>query len=1520
MSQNFLDSSLPFPVIKFPERVVPKTFELLLNQTYGKTLQKRIKEVEFDFSRVQWCDIFELSLISLWVLELVQRGIRVTFRYPLDRKCHQFLVTYRFDSFLLSQNVNRENAPSAKATLERPNLLPSPYYPLTFFNEDRLVELLEDLSHGNRLQVLLEEIKEAEIVKSGVIRDVILKELIDNIIIHGGVRFAYLIMTKFASSSVESSATWCQRLTENASNVEKAFFQSLRGKPFLALVIGDKGDGITSSLARSYLEDNVVHGEKAPSDDLILEYSFLYHSTRRTLEQRIGAIKDLISEEAKKYPPATGLFRLKEKVREFRGFLYARSGGAIAAFDFYNQPEMQRPMFESLTRANSKTVGFGGTQFKLYFPLDLPRKIYQHKSLAMMHQLSQELRYFCIFMKNYSSEGFPTPEQEASQLFLIFQEIDRIAFENKDKFISIILDFNGEKHLSAKATHYLFFESMQRQTSSLSIIAINIHFDRNQWQVVFDNPLTTVEEMRPLLLFDERYDPHFFGLSTGITNVLEEVILDSPDKWDDELLKYVRKYNHIFSISITGTLQPLHSSASVMNAAREFTRAELARIVLLPSTDIFHPDAKVLLPSRKYCKGFFEIQKLLANPTSKELLKSWYKYLIVELKPDFVLSISQHLGAVVEEALTEAKDIDGRIVEHINLRTPINEVELVRLALRFDREKQGVIVSEVVGSADTLIRVLDKTQHTKILSIIVAVNSGEKGTEAVEFKGKDYMVSSLLTYPLHYYPVLPPGWRYSEILQVGSKNHLLLPPPAKPEGPLWKGIELIQRTEEGEINETHINQFLDECVIPTDSFLEGHFTNSGKHILYLFNIPSILSYFSEDIADVITVHLKRSLENINPPAEVTHVMYLARNPGLRHLANSLSARFDKSSLVQLIDTTGQVEIGGDCPQKSVGAVVIIDDAIVSGDSMFRIYDIVEQMNAQQIFAYVLIKRGADNLVRRFEKVSEYGHAKVQTRYLTDVEIPTYTEESCPICERLMDLESLIEEFSEPGPFIDFLEDQIYKLSSVSVEAVEVDQIISTNGTIGSANLSLVLRWKLELARQKSGMVARKELDSITRGYATEPSQTLTLFKVIAKESSIFLDNEQTRKEVFYDTFVADIVEACHCFLQKLDALSDEEFEAVICLIFSLDEKFRVEDLLMIAQQSLSSQRKFLTLVTQTFFTRITYDSPGRTAKVFRSLADEVKSESGFSVLISQLLRYWLKREAELKELQNDRIVWFKQLTGRLLHEAGHLKDTVLGYLTQNTDNNEAVIKSWIEFYEYLSTAVPLLRNFSEAHVSLWLSQKLIANVGAIEVQLNEAKKIVDHFGERLDQRSTADIQNLRFVLRRHLERIFNLVSGKGGVHALLENFKTNVKSTAFQVLQQQAEDLKANNLSVLRNFPEESCVVFGEDTFLIQIFQNLLENVWKNAKASVLEISFKLRDDGETVDILFLDDGCGLPTSFSYDQGLKVVKRNARACCGDFEIKNLLPSDEQYEQGFRTAAVVTLPRLRERIHEHNDSN
>jgi hypothetical protein len=1514
--KKYLDSSRPFPVIKFPERVVPKTFEDILSETYKKTLLKKTKEVEFDFSRVVWCDIFELSLISVWILELLTNGARITFRFPSDKRCYQFLITYRFDYFLTAHDIKKENASASKETPAPTDLIRAPFFPLSFFDEAGLVDLLEDLNYGNRLQVLLDDVKEAEIVRTGVIRDVILKELIDNVIIHGDVRFAYLIMTKLGAASIESAPNWTKRLIENVTPIERPFFQALKGKPFLALVIGDKGDGITKTLQKRYLEDTIIHGVRSASDDLVLTYSFLYHSTRRTLEERLGEIQNVISEEAKKYPPPTGLFRLKEKVRDFRGLLYARSGTSIIAYDFYNNPDAQRPILASSFKPH-QSVDFGGTQFKLYFPIELPRKTFSYKALETRTHSNDELKYFCIFMSNYSSEGLSTSEKEASQLFFILQELDRIAYANKDKLISIILDFSGEINLSAKAIHYLLFESMQRQTSTLSIIAINIDTDRSQWQAVFDHRIPTGQEKRPLLLFDVRFEPHFFGLGSDAADVLEELAIEKPDLLNEGWSVWARKYNHIFDYDLDrGEYQPRHSRARVVEAAREFTRAELEQLLQLSTANIFHVDAKVLLPSRKYCKGFFEIHKLTTKRMTRAFLKAWYKYWLLELKPDFIISISHHIGTLIDEAIVSAKDIDGRSIQHINLRTPINELELVRLSLRIEPKKMGLVVIEVIGSGDTIHRVLEKVQATTVSAVIAVVNSNESGESQLEFKGRAYSIRSILTYPLHYYPFLPPGWRYSEILQVDPSTHLLLPAPAKLEGPLWKGIDVVPTAEAEEINEIYANRFLDDCVVPTDSFLEGHFTNGDKHILYLFNIPSLVGYFSEEIADVITKHIELIVKGMNPSPEITHVLYLSRNPGVRILARLVSSRFEKSKPLSLRSSEDQIDFGPDYSTEPMDAVIVIDDAIVSGESMFQMYDIAEQRNAQHILAYVLIKRGPDSLARRFEKVSEYGHSKIQARYLADVELPIYSAESCPVCDRLIEFEELRIQFPDFGPYSDFLNEESNKLSSVSVRAVESQEIGS--GSIRKGTQSLVFRWKLELARRKSGMAPRKELDSITKNYAENPTAALCLFKVIAKEQKVFLRDEQTRKTVFYDTFAGDIVSACRHFLESIETLTDDEFEAVICLILFLDETFRVDELLEILRKALNAHGKFFTLVTQMFSTRLAYDHPGRTAKVFRALSEEVPPDSGLSQFISQLLRYWLKEEADFRAIQNDRLAWFKELTGRLLHETGHLKDTIIGYLSREQDNYEAINKSWVEYHEYLSTAMPLLRNFSENHVSAWLTQKLDSNVTDIEVQIAEANKLVAFLAESSETKTKPELSEVRDLLRQHVLRIFNLVSGPGGTHALLENFKTNVKSVAFQVVQQQAEDLKSSRVEAIRDFPEESCVVFGEDTFIIQIFQNLIENVWKNANASKLRIkSVPNGDDNERVDILFLDDGRGLDTAFTYDDGLEVVKRNASASCGEFDIRNVLETDDWYSEGFRTVAILTLPRLRERTHEHN---
>ncbi len=259
---KYLQRRIGLRTIVFPERVVSGVFEDLLNESYKNTFLGRVVEVTFDFSIVKWCEVFELGLIALWMLELLEAGKALTFVPPLDKAVYQFLTVYRFDSFLIEHNIQKVNDPAYKAAPATTELLRAPFFPLTFFNESTFQKLLEDLSFGNRLEIVLSDISETEIVKSGAIRDVVLKELGDNAIIHGDVRFAYLIMTKLGPTSEAKAIDWARNMVDRASPIERPFFERLGGNPFINLVIGDKGVGIRETLRNAYVSDPVISRRK----------------------------------------------------------------------------------------------------------------------------------------------------------------------------------------------------------------------------------------------------------------------------------------------------------------------------------------------------------------------------------------------------------------------------------------------------------------------------------------------------------------------------------------------------------------------------------------------------------------------------------------------------------------------------------------------------------------------------------------------------------------------------------------------------------------------------------------------------------------------------------------------------------------------------------------------------------------------------------------------------------------------------------------------------------------------------------------------------------------------------------------------------------------------------------------------------------------------------------------------------------------------------------------------------------
>ncbi len=116
--------------IPFSDTVNIFTFEHLLKQFYSYSNQESTSEVVFDFSAVEWCEPFQLSLLLLWISELLKNDKRVVFLPPsqsalpkeetlskeerekrIGRRIvvYSYLVEYLFIDFLIKNKVLSEN-------------------------------------------------------------------------------------------------------------------------------------------------------------------------------------------------------------------------------------------------------------------------------------------------------------------------------------------------------------------------------------------------------------------------------------------------------------------------------------------------------------------------------------------------------------------------------------------------------------------------------------------------------------------------------------------------------------------------------------------------------------------------------------------------------------------------------------------------------------------------------------------------------------------------------------------------------------------------------------------------------------------------------------------------------------------------------------------------------------------------------------------------------------------------------------------------------------------------------------------------------------------------------------------------------------------------------------------------------------------------------------------------------------------------------------------------------------------
>lgn len=1472
-------------LIQFPEKVSPLTFELILSKYYRKTFQKDIITIKYDLTDVVWMDIFELSITSLWMLALKAKGKIISVNLPANEVVRNFLTTYGFDRFIDTNKFEKQSTYETIVTRIATEIEGHPIYPLTFFYQTGFYQLLDDLDFRNRLEMIMADIGDAEIVKTGAIRNVVLKELIDNIRIHAKESYSNIIMTKFSKSSPEIG-----------SSFESGFFNKLRGKAYASLVIADLGEGINKKLANVYATDEILPLSKPePTDVDLLNYSFLSHSTSRSLEERIGEITDLLTLEEKSFPPDTGLFRLKEVAREFQGLLYVRNGSAIICYDFFSDPARKSPISNYEFKEWQKITDIGGTQFKLYFPLEIQkREVSLVRPRYRNNAIKRNYSYLPIqqYLKNNAKLSL---KEEASVIQQFSNDLERLILA--DPTWTVIIDFENASTLSSKAVHFILFKAMQRQTENTSLIAVNISFYEKPSETLLSEINNKVRNLQPLCLISLTRVVDFFGLAEGELSSLLD-LLNKDIKQTSDMIAIAEKFPKLFEFDpYKDRFEFSHSIEQINQYIKENRRLQIAQKV--ETDEIFKQNQRVLLPSKMYCEGYFEVRRLIENPFIVNNIVSWFAYWLFELKPDFIISVASQIGEVTDKTIELLYKETRKKIRHINIKTPVNNEELIGLMFELKRGDRGIIFTEVVGSAKTLRSILRHCQKGEIAGVFTLVDSIEVDSDEIEHNGKKIKVEAVFKHSLTYLPVLPPNWNYSDVSLVDKNTHFLIPP-FRFDEPLWKLVNKSTITVENERVEVFSNGFFNDCIIPNNLYYEGHFFSDHNHLIYLFDIPKLVSKFGQEIRDLITEKVERIASQIDDP--ITHVIYLEKNPGVDFIAKQICKQFDRCIPYPISNEMFNSEFGESTITPHMKSVIIIDDALVSGETILRLYDLVERLGASFIFAFTLINRGSEYVLRKFKKITGYGNIKIQTGHLADARISNYPSNECPICLRREKLIKVNKEFDNEI-FSGFVLNEINRMSPVSVSSAE--NVLRSRDL--SINESLILRWKLELAKDEKLLAVRKELTTILKSYKKNFKPVLAIIRILHREQNSFVTDQKNRETIFYDSFIKELLESCWFFIENKDDLLPTEFEAVFFLLSVFDIDKFVNRLPDILKRTLNSPERFIRALVQLFLMDEVFISPGKLKRIFQKLDNSPNISGDIREVIEKVYFYWERKEQRLESWKINRIENFKVITSGILHEEEHIKEAMLHTLTSKQVDYNEVQTNWSVLHSEVSKIAPLVRGCTENHVSDTLADELYEHLQNLQDELDQGNVLIKDLAKLAN--TSISMNDLPVIkLRKVIESIDEIIKGDNGIESALDHLKTDIKTVIYRTLKSYGLDNKGINVE--KEIPKHACLVFGEYARVNEIVGNIIKNVVKWSEATALKIRINI--EKHFANISFIDNGIGIKDNYDddsslFDFGLKNIKNIAYQNCGDFKIIKIHKNSKHYKEGFRTHLLVKLP-------------
>jgi signal transduction histidine kinase/orotate phosphoribosyltransferase len=1483
--------------IKFLGNLNDTNIESLLTRYYHKSRDAH-GTVIFDLQDITWCDPFSLSLLTLWIKELVSLKVKIHVLSPLEPKLQHFFQGFHFVKTLIAAEISHNFLDSGALPVDMQ--IVSPTLPLTFYDAPGLGKLLNDLQSTDRINIVLREISDADIVKSGAIRDVVIAELGNNFFNHAEGRFAHLLMITSGVVPDDKLSARTRAQTNNVYPSEKSFFQTLRGQPFLTLVFSDMGPGIPETIRQAYIDDLVV-GQKVenPTDKDLLKYAFLYHSTGRTLKQRTGRLSEIIKDIKNMPPPPTGLYHLRKIVREYQGMLVVRSRKARLVEDFLSS--LAPPInFEDVS-------DFGGTQYKLYIPFNTPRS--RSGYTANLPRSSNQRGLLCV----QCATALPQerPADVASALESLFAAIESARLDAIKEKKPLIIDAKGIDILPSNALFYLQLELMRRQElpQQCSVIVNG----PSSLPEIHENTLTNDPNALPIIVFDQNWIPHAVGLRSEEESLFRTILTNSKST-DAKVRNFAKKHPEWFQrcsteVKSVDAFEFRFTESALKVALRSAYAHRLSKALTDPSEEFFSPDAKVLLPSKSYCHGYFDISKFASSHRFKYMLQDWIAYGIEKFAPKYIVTIGATAAGLV---LKRDFEVAGT-PKILHLPTPIAPNKLFSVSNAIPSNSSVVIITDVIGTSNTLRNAFKQLRRGKIVVTLAIVDATHQDEFNLFFEGETFAIEAIFKHKLTYHPDLPAGWDYDEISQVDPETHALISNPRhsaknteQRKGPascLWIGPEVLLSQGEPSTFALRSNPFLDDAVIPSLAILEGHYVSADSHMIHLFNIPALLTAFGEKITDKIHGDSIVYLNNMTSPAKIAQIAYPEYNIGLAKLARLLSARFVGSSPMPISRhilkrrLTSAVQFGH--------AVIFLDDAMYSGNTIFEMLDLAEVSGVEHALVYTILTRGPVSLTNRVRKIRQYGRTRVTFREIASVEIPVFKRLDCPACALTKVLEDVSKQLGDTSALKREVMQDIASLAECEPEWAFRDAPwlqAAAKAQYQHVADRIRLRWVLETGMES--LSDHHDLARIARGYLESPDSTLRLFEVLTRERALFLQNAEVRAKIFYPTFANDIGLAAIHFVGQLESLSEIEAEGVLGVLAAFEPTKFLDMLPNLFRTSSLKTRFCWLLLRQCWLTPEIRQSPSR---VLRALTQGRTGHSKeHTELIDDAINLWETRKKHESQAPIDE---YMRLTAPEIHNLGKAaKKLVVDIRQESVD----LAKDWPQVSEALTKFLVVLSRFLRGLPKDSDVEEIKGRIQELGGSLQSAEEIYRTAASDITSLDSATKELLASKFDR-IETLIDSTTEPLGIRTLLEAFRTNVLTDPLaKAISSNTPRFKSEGIDVQTEFTMIAPLTFGLAFDLFVAFEIILDNAL-NSGAKKLLISVEVLPEDQSVHVRFFDNGGGVKPNVTFHHGLQYVQGIASAYGGNFELKACGAINKETILAYNTLAQLTfvhLPELR----------